>query len=101
MTKTYYYVAINPHAMIPMIELFGVKLSVEALAFLAAFVLDEVIRSSRLKENSVLQLLSSVLNNIRPMRKEDEQVDAIRVRVDELLEELVSLREVLQREQPE
>jgi len=87
--------------MIPMIELFGVKLSVEALAFLAAFVLDEVIRSSRLKENSVLQLLSSVLNNLRPMRKEDEQVDAIRVRVDELLEELVSLKEVLQREQPE
>jgi len=87
--------------MIPMIELFGVKLSVEALAFLAAFVLDEVIRSSRLKENSVLQLLSSVLNNLRPMRNEDEQVDAIRVRVDELLEELVSLKEVLQREQPE
>jgi len=84
-----------------MIELFGVKLSVEALAFLAAFVLDEVIRSSRLKENSVLQLLSSVLNNLRPMRNEDEQVDAIRVRVDELLEELVSLKEVLQREQPE
>lgn len=101
MTQTYYYVAINPNAMIPMIELFGVKLSVEALAFLAAFVLDEVIRSSRLKENSVLQLLSSVLNNIRPMRKEDEQVDAIRVQVDELLEELVSLKEVLQREQPE
>jgi len=101
MTKTYYYVATNPNATIPMIELFGVKLSVEALAFLAAFVLDEVIRSSRLKENSVLQLLSSVLNNIRPMRKEDEQVDAIRVRVDELLEELVSLKEVLQREQPE
>jgi len=84
-----------------MIEVFGVKLSVEALAFLAAFVLDEVIRSSKLKENSVLQLISSVLGSLRPMRKEDEQVDAISVRVDELLEELVSLREVLQREQPE
>lgn len=82
-----------------MIELFGVKLSVEALIMLAAFVLDEVVRSSRLKENSVLQLLSSLVGSLRPMRKEDEAVDSIRVRVDELLEELVALRELVQRDE--
>ncbi len=82
-----------------MIELFGVKLSVEALVMLAAFVLDEVVRSSKLRENSVLQLLSSLVGSLRPMRKEDEAVDSIRVRVDELLEELVALRELVQRDE--
>ena len=82
-----------------MIELFGVKLSVEALAFLAAFVLDEVIRSSRLKENSVLQLISSLLSSLRPSRREDEAVESVRVRVDELIEELVALRSIVERDE--
>ena len=82
-----------------MIELFGVKLSVEALTFLAAFVLDEVIRSSRLKENSVLQLISSLLSSLRPIRREDEAVESVRLRVDELIEELVALRSVVERDE--
>ena len=74
-----------------MIEILGVKLSYEALAFFAAFVASEVIRETKLKENSVAALIKSLIDTLKPARREDEKIAALRVRVEELAEELKSL----------
>jgi hypothetical protein len=50
----------------------------EALGFLAAFVASEVIGSSKLKENSVAQMIKTLIDNLKPMRKEDEKVSEVR-----------------------
>lgn len=61
-----------------MIEVLGIKLSYEAVAFLAAFLASEVIGASRLKSNSVVQLLLGLVETLKPIRKEDDKIDAIR-----------------------
>lgn len=61
-----------------MIEILGVKLSLEAIGFLAAFAASEVIGSSPLKENSVAALVKSLIDTLKPSRKEDEKVAEIR-----------------------
>ena len=71
---------------ITMIEIFGIKLTVEALGFLVAFVASEVIGSSKLKENSVAALAKSLIDTLKPSRKEDEKVAEIR-KAAELLRE--------------
>jgi hypothetical protein len=74
-----------------MIEILGVKLTYEALGFLAAFIVSEVIGVSKLKENSVAQLVKNLIDTQRPHRKEDDKVVAIRDRVEELLNDLKAL----------
>ena len=74
-----------------MIEILGVKLTYEALGFLAAFIISEVIGVSKLKENSVAQLVKNLIDTQRPHRKEDDKVVAIRARVEELLNDLKAL----------
>ena len=61
-----------------MIEILGVKLSVEAVGFIAAFVASEIIGTSKLKENSVAQLAKSLIDTLKPSRKEDEKVTEVR-----------------------
>ena len=74
-----------------MIEILGVKLTYEAVGFLAAFIVSEVIGVSKLKENSVAQLVKNLIDTQRPHRKEDDKVVAIRARVEELLNDLKAL----------
>lgn len=74
-----------------MIEILGVKLSLEAIGFLAAFLASEVIGASKLKENSVAQLVKSLIDTLKPSRKEDEKVAEVR-KAAELLAR--TLREV-------
>ena len=74
-----------------MIEIFGITLAWETIGFVAAFVASEVIGSSKLKENSVAALAKSLIDTLKPARKEDEKVDAIRRRIEEVAEELKSL----------
>ena len=74
-----------------MIEILGVKLSYEALAFIAAFVASEVIGESKLKENSVAALVKSLIDTLKPARKEDEKVEAIKAKLEELTSELKNL----------
>ncbi len=76
-----------------MIEILGVKLSLEAIGFLAAFVASEVIGSSKLKENSVAALAKSLIDTLKPARKEDEKVASIRVQLERLTQELRRLGE--------
>ena len=74
-----------------MIEILGIKFSFEALGFIAAFVASEVIGESKLKENSIAALVKSLIDTLKPARKEDEKVAALRARVEELVEELKEL----------
>lgn len=74
-----------------MIEILGIKLTYEALGFLAAFVVSEVIGASKLKNNSLAGLLKSIIDGQKPFRKEDEKVEAIKARVAALYQEIESL----------
>jgi hypothetical protein len=74
-----------------MIEIFGITLAWESIGFIAAFVASEVIGTSKLKENSVAALVKSLIDTLKPARKEDEKVAALRSRVEELVEELKGL----------
>jgi len=61
-----------------MITILGIKVSYEALAFLALFLGSEVIGASKLKDNSVVQLILSGINALKPLRKEDDQIQRIK-----------------------
>jgi len=61
-----------------MLTILGAKVSIETIAFFALFLTSEVIGNSKLKSNSVVQLLATLVNGLRPIRKEDDQIDAIR-----------------------
>jgi hypothetical protein len=74
-----------------MIEILGVKLSYEALLFLSAFVASEVIGESKLKQNSVLGLVKTLIDGLKPYRKEDEKVAALKAKAVALVEEAKTL----------
>ena len=74
-----------------MIEILGVSIAWESLGFLAAFIASEVIGETKLKENSIAALVKSLIDTLKPARKEDEKVAELRRRVEELTQELRSL----------
>ena len=61
-----------------MLTFLGIKVSYEALAFLALFLGSEIIGASKLKDNSVVQLILSGINALKPLRKEDDQIQHIK-----------------------
>lgn len=61
-----------------MITILGIKLSYETLAFLALFVASEVVGTSKLKENSIVQLVLSLVDLLKPGRREDELLERIK-----------------------
>ena len=69
-----------------MIEIFGISLAYETLGWLVAFVASEVIGASKLKENTVASLAKTLIDRMKPSRKEDEKVAEIR-KAAELLRE--------------
>jgi len=76
-----------------MIEILGVKLSLEAIGFLTAFLASEIIGTSDLKENSVAALIKGLIDNLKPMRREDEKIAAIKAKLEAVAAELKSLGE--------
>ncbi|AGF91071.1 hypothetical protein S-CBP2_0047 [Synechococcus phage S-CBP2] len=76
-----------------MIEILGIKITYEALGFLAAFVVSEVIGASKLQNNSVAGLLKSIIDGQKPFRKEDEKVEAIKAQIAALYQEIQTLGE--------
>ena len=78
---------------IPMIEILGITVAWETIGFVAAFVASEVIGTSKLKENSVAALIKGLIDNLKPMRHEDEKVAAIRKRIEDVAKELKALGE--------
>ena len=61
-----------------MITLLGIKVSYETLAFLALFLGSEIVGASKLKENGVVQLILGGINALKPLRKEDDQIQRIK-----------------------
>jgi len=61
-----------------MLTFLGIKVSYEALVFFALFLGSEVIGASKLKDNSVVQLILSGINALKPLRKEDDQIQRIK-----------------------
>ena len=76
-----------------MIEIFGITLAWESIGFLVAFVASEVIGETKLKENSIAALVKSLVDTLKPARKEDEKVAEIKRRLEELTVELRQLGE--------
>jgi hypothetical protein len=76
-----------------MIEILGVSIAWESIGFLVAFVASEVIGETKLKENSIAALVKSLVDTLKPARKEDEKVAEIKRRLEELTQELRQLGE--------
>lgn len=61
-----------------MITILGIKVSYEALAFFVLFIGSEVVGASKLKENGIVQIILSGINALKPLRKEDDQIQRIK-----------------------
>ena len=61
-----------------MLTIFGIKVSYEALAFFVLFIGSEVIGNSKLKENSVVQVVLRVVEALKPHRTEDDKIQKIK-----------------------
>lgn len=61
-----------------MITFLGLKLSYETLTFLALFLGSEVVGASKLKQNSIVQIILGGINALKPLRKEDDQIQRIK-----------------------
>ena len=61
-----------------MLTFLGIKVSYETLAFLALFLASEVVGNSKLKENSIVQLLLNAVNALKPLRTEDDKIIKIK-----------------------
>jgi len=61
-----------------MLTFLGVKVTYESLVFLALFLGSEVIGASKLKDNSVVQLILSGINALKPLRREDDQINRVK-----------------------
>jgi len=61
-----------------MITILGIKVSYETLAFLALFIGSEIVGASKLKENGIVQVILSGINALKPLRKEDDQIQRIK-----------------------
>ena len=61
-----------------MITILGIKLTYETLTFFALFIGSEVLGASKLKSNGIVQLLLSGINAMKPLRKEDDQIQRIK-----------------------
>ena len=61
-----------------MLTILGLKVSYETLVFLGLFVASEVIGNSKLKSNSVVQIILAGINALKPLRKEDDKLQQIK-----------------------
>jgi hypothetical protein len=61
-----------------MLTILGIKVSVETLVFFGLFIASEVVGSSKLKSNGVVQLLLTGINAIKPYRKEDDKLQKLK-----------------------
>jgi len=61
-----------------MLTIFGIKVSYEALVFFALFIGSEVIGASKLKDNSIVQVILRVVEALKPHRTEDDKIQQIK-----------------------
>jgi hypothetical protein len=61
-----------------MLTILGLKISWETLLFFALFLGSEVIGNSKLKENSLVQLILAGVNALKPLRSEDDKIKQLK-----------------------
>lgn len=61
-----------------MITVLGLKLSYETLVFLGLFVASEVVGASKLKENTVVQIILGGIKALKPLRTEDDKLQKLK-----------------------
>jgi hypothetical protein len=61
-----------------MLTLFGIKVSIETVTFFVLFLASEVIGQSKFKSNGIVQLLANAVGALKPLRKEDDQIEQIK-----------------------
>ena len=61
-----------------MLTFLGLKVSYETLAFLALFLASEVVGNSKLKENSIVQVVLNAVNSLKAFRTEDDKIVKIK-----------------------
>jgi hypothetical protein len=61
-----------------MLTILGVKVSYEALAFFVLFLGSEVIGASKLRQNSIVQVILTGVKSLKPFRKEDDTIQKIK-----------------------
>jgi hypothetical protein len=61
-----------------MLTIFGIKVSYEALIFFGLFIGSEVIAASKLRENSIVQVILRVIEALKPHRTEDDKIQKIK-----------------------
>jgi hypothetical protein len=71
-----------------MIEFFGIKLSVEAAAFLVLFLFDELVPYLPIKGNNIVQVIQGLTQQLKPFRKEDDAVRAVKAKLAEIQKEV-------------
>ena len=62
----------------PMLTFLGIKLSYESLAYLSLFLGSEAVGLSKLKSNTLVQLLLSFVSFLKLTRREDDQIKKIK-----------------------
>ena len=71
-----------------MIEFYGIKLSVEATAFLILFLLDELVPYLPIKGNNLVQVAQGLIGQLKLFRKEDDAIRNVRERLKEIQKEI-------------
>lgn len=61
-----------------MLTFLGIKVTYETLVFMGLFLASEVIGASKLKDNGIVQLILGGINALKPLRKEDDQIQRIK-----------------------
>ncbi len=74
-----------------MIEILGIKLSYEAAAFLVLFLFDELVPYLPIKGNNIVQVIRGVAGQLKPFRKEDDAIRALKAKVKAVQDELNKL----------
>jgi cell division protein FtsB len=74
-----------------MIEILGIKLSYEAAAFLVLFLFDELVPYLPIKGNNIVQVIQGLTQQLKPFRKEDDTIRALKAKVKAVQDELNKL----------
>jgi hypothetical protein len=61
-----------------MITILGIKVSYEALAFFVLFIGSEIVGASKLRENSIVQVVLRAIEALKPHRIEDDKIQRIK-----------------------
>ena len=61
-----------------MLTILGIKVSYDTVLFFVLFIASEVIGNSKLKENSVFQLIRDAIGYLKPLRREDDKIQKIK-----------------------